>query len=110
MVPASDLLVLSYKSGVRVELLPNQLSNPEQEFAQQAESYEGTTAGQIRGVPAVFIEPGSVDASSVEPAPGGVEFVEGKVLVDVVGDGIISLDDLKDITESLMSHTPSGTG
>ena len=59
---ASDLLVLSYKSGVRVELSPSQLSDPAQEFEQRAESYEGATAGQIRGEPAVFIEPGSVDA------------------------------------------------
>ena len=101
---SSDLLVLSFKSGVRVELSPSQLADPEEEFQQQAESYSGTSVGTIRGVPAVFVEPGSKDASSIEPAPGGVEFVERKMLVDIVGDGAIGLDDLKAVTESLKPY------
>jgi hypothetical protein len=100
----SQLLVLIFESRVRVELSPSQLADPAEEFQQQAEFYSGTSVGTIRGVPALFVEPGSKDASSVEPAPGGVEFVDGKVLVDVVGDGAIPLDDLKGVTESLKPY------
>ncbi|HJS27901.1 MAG TPA: hypothetical protein VJ913_12330, partial [Actinomycetota bacterium] len=61
----------------------------------------GSRVGTIRGLPALSVEPGSKDASSIEPAPGGVEFVEGTLLVDVVGDGTIGLQDLRAVTETL---------
>jgi hypothetical protein len=56
---------------------------------------------RFRGAPALFVEPGSMDTSSTAPAQGGVEFVQGRLLVDVVGDGAIALDELKAVTESL---------
>ena len=102
---ASQLLVLTFSSGVSVEMMPSQISDPASEFAGQEASYPGVvTAGWIRGEPAAFAEPGATDLASVEAAPGGVEFVEDKLLVDVAGNGVIPLEDLKAVTESLSPY------
>jgi hypothetical protein len=110
---ASQLLVLTFSSGVSVEMMPSQIGDPASEFAGQEASYPGVvTAGSIRGEPAAFAEPGATDPASVEPAPGGVEFVENKLLIDVAGNGSIAMDDLKAITESLnpyVATSPSAT-
>jgi hypothetical protein len=111
---ASRLLVLTFSSGVSVEMMPSDIVDPASGFAGQEASYPGVvTAGSIRGEPAAFAEPGETDPASVEPAPGGVEFVENKLLIDVAGNGSIALDDLKAITESLSPYvatSPSATG
>jgi hypothetical protein len=99
--PGVRVLVLSFESGVRVELSPSQITDPAEDFAAQAEANPGVTVGTIRGVDAVFVEPGATGESSVGSAPGGVEFIEDSVLIDVVGDGNINLGDLKAIAESL---------
>lgn len=103
----SKLLVLTFSSGIRVEMMPSEIGDPASEFAAQEASYAGVVAGSIRGEPVAFTEPGATDAASVEPAPGGVEFVEDKLLIDVVGNGSIALDDLKAITETLGPYVRS---
>jgi hypothetical protein len=110
---ASRVLVLTFSSGVSVEMMPSEIGDPASEFAGQEASYPGVvTAGSIRGEPAAFAEPGATDPASVERAPGGVEFVENKLLIDVAGNGSIPLDDLKVITETLSPYvatSPSAT-
>ncbi|MDP9226709.1 MAG: hypothetical protein M3P18_23290 [Actinomycetota bacterium] len=104
---ASKLLVLTFSSGVSVEMMPSEIGDPSSEFAAQEARYPGVvTAGSIRGEPAAFAEPGATDPTSVQRAPGGVEFVEGMLLIDVVGNGSIALDDLKAVTESLAPYAP----
>jgi hypothetical protein len=100
----SNLLVLTFSTGVRVEMMPSEISDPAFEFAAQEATYSDVTAGSIRDEPAAFTEPGATDAASIQPAPGGVEFVEEDLLVDVVGNGSIALDDLKSVTESLAPY------
>ncbi len=96
---------MSFKSGVRVEQTPNQIADIASDFAQQADSYPGTTVGTVRGRDAVLVEPGTEDVTALEPAPGGVEFVESDVLIDVVGNGEISLDELIEVAESLEAYS-----
>ena len=104
--PVPELLAMSFTSGVQVQLSTSQLGDPAEVFARHAEAYAGTTVGTVRGVVASFTEPGSMGEDSVGPAPGGVEFVEDGVLIDVVGDGSIALEDMKAIAESLKAYAP----
>ena len=89
---------MMFDSGIRVSVQPNYLADPEETFRSMDESYEEVTYGEVFGVPATFTRP---HADESNPADGSVIFVKDGIYVEVIGNVETSLDELKDVAESL---------
>lgn len=93
-------VIMWFASGVRILQEKGGISgNPETVWtALAAEQPDVSRVGIVRGKVAWLVEPRTDDLGRV---PGGVELVEGDLLVAVTGDGAIPLGDLVSVTQSL---------
>lgn len=92
-----DDAIIAYRSGVKVEMGPNTMRDPQAAYAVLAAKYPGEMEiGEARGRPAlianIYPETGAV---------GGISVVEGDVRLIVNGNGKLPIADLRRVLESL---------
>ena len=97
-------LTLTFASGVSILMdVTEHIDDPAELWERFAAQNSAVHVGTVRGHPAALTDP---DADPTDQAPGGVQFVEEGILVDVTGNGEIPLSDLVAITESLQVVEP----
>jgi hypothetical protein len=93
-----NVYTMMFDSGLRVSIQPNFLADPEERFRSMDETYDDVTYGEVFGLPAMFTQP---DSDPANPADGSVIFVKDDIFVEVIGNVQTSIEELKEIAESL---------
>ena len=92
-------ILLEFASGISVMENTNYIADPAAAWAALAKKDPSYTfVGNVLGQPAAFIDP---DKSPGGTALGSVTFVDGDVWIVVVGNGQLSLDDLRRVAGSM---------
>jgi hypothetical protein len=93
-----NVYTMMFDSGLRVSIQPNFLADPEERFRSMDETYDDVTYGEVFGLPAMFTQP---DSDPANPADGSVIFVKDGIFVEVIGNVQTSVEELKEVAESL---------
>lgn len=94
--PAASGVALGFTTGIVVHLGINDIADPAARWQTMAIQEPISRIEQVRGNPALLIPP-----APERDGPGGLQFVEGAIHIGMSGNGIIPVNDLVAVAESL---------